>query len=634
MPGIRGITRRVCGIGGCVCPPGRSPSRELLRRLIEELGHRGPDDRGVLIKDTVGLVNTRLAILDPTPSGSQPMEDPDRGWAITYNGEVFNHVELRRRVRSRGFNGHSDTETVLAASAEWGEEAPSLFNGFFAFAALDREGQRLLLVRDRFGVKPLYFTFHEGAFWFASEIKALLAVGVPRRPREEFLSRMLLTGWVNGPETPVAGVNQLLPGTSMTVHVPSLRTATRVWYYPAASVDGERQAELAKRSRAELTALFERELTEAVGRELISDVPVGTMCSGGIDSSLLTAFARDRSPDIVAFNAAIAGGRRLDESRWAERVATALGIELRTVRLTPESWRGDFVQTVHHLEYPFTEESAVSIAAMAAEARRAGVKALISGEGADELFGGYFSLSSVAGFVPRASHLAYWRDALRRMTPAERARAAVRVPRVLRRLLVPDRYPAPLLAQRPTDLSTEAEFERLVEQQTVSACDHHSGSRGALERELLGLLSRMLPFLLNRLDKNGMEHSVEIRPPFLDPRVVELVTNLPLETRITPRPKGILRDLAMKRLPRAVATRPKQPGMRIDPRSWFQEAARPSFLRDGRLRDVLQIPLATWDPLIEGLQGRRVMLFWSAEVWCRTLLDSERTAAVESELWL
>src|SRR4051812_21254358 len=379
----------MCGIAGCVVAPGGVPDRAALGRMAVALRHRARDDRGGGVRGTAALVSPRLAIVAPPPAGHEPMGDASGRWWLSYNGEVFNHLELRRRLPGRDWRGGSDTETLVNALAEWGDDAPRRCNGFFAFAALDSEARRLLLVRDRFGVKPLYWARHGGALWFASEIAALLAAGLPRRLDRDALAYALLYGWSSGEVTPVEGIRRVLPGTMLDVDLETLEVRERRWYDPADDVDRERARTLASRPRRALVDAAESELRDSVGRRLMGDVPVGTLCSGGVDSGVVTAFARERQPGILAYNASIADQPHADENRFAQQVARSLGVELRTVRMTAESWRADLVPAVAHNEYPLTHESSVPMTQIARLAREDGVKVLLSGEGADELFGGY-----------------------------------------------------------------------------------------------------------------------------------------------------------------------------------------------------------------------------------------------------
>jgi asparagine synthase (glutamine-hydrolysing) len=595
----------MCGIAGCVAPAGQAPDRPALERMAAALGHRGPDDRGIEVIGSVGLVHARLAIVDPSAAGHEPMEHAD--WWLTYNGEVFNHAALRERLPAGAWRGGSDAETLLRALAEWGEEAVPLCNGLFAYAALDTRRRRLLLVRDRFGVKPLYVARHAGALWFASEMRALLETGLPREAHHEVLVHAVRFGWAGGRLTPVRGVERVLPGTLVSIGLDTLAASERRWYDPLESVDPERMAALARLPRAEAAAAVEFELRASVRRRLMADVPVGTMCSGGIDSSLITAMARDEQPGIRAYSASVKDQPAYDEGPWAEKVAEALGVELRTLRMTAESWRAELVDVVRHVEYPLTHESSVPMAQIAALARSDGVKVLLSGEGADELFGGYEHL-----------HGREHADFLARRRPAERAaRAAYRRLQRLRE-------------RRPWCSESVKEWELGAERRAAAAYAHHRGTRRRLEAGLAADLETYLPHLLNRQDKSTMRASIETRVPFLDPGLVELALNLPLETRVEPRHKGVLRDIAGRLLPEGVAQRPKL-GFGFEADRYISEAARPEFLADGSLRAWLHD--TPWREIPENPRGYDALLLWTGEIWCRTMLDGQPVDAVNEALW-
>jgi asparagine synthase (glutamine-hydrolysing) len=595
----------MCGIAGCVAPSGTAPDRAALERAAAALKHRGPDDAGVEVVGSVGLVHTRLAIVDPTPAGHQPMRHPGGRWWITYNGEVFNHLELRRDMSGVAWRGGSDTETVLHALEHFGEGVVARCNGLYAYAALDLDRGRLLLVRDRFGVKPLYVARHGGALWFASEIGALLAAGVPARPVPELVRRAVTTGWVNGSATPLAGVDRVLPGTLVSVDLDSLASEVRTWYDPADVVEVGRVKELAGISPGDAAREVGEALRVSVRRRLMADVPVGTMCSGGVDSSLVAAFAAQEHPRIVAFNASVVDQPEHDEGPFAERVATHLGIELRTVRLDSEAWRAGLVSVVRHIEYPLTHESSVPMMRIAELARDGGVKVLMSGEGADELFGGYSWL-----------HPRDFADFVARRQPLERlARAAYRRLQGLRG------------GADPAD-----DYERAVSGRTHAAYRFHRGVRRRLEAGLAADLRLYLPHLLNRQDKSTMQRSVETRVPFLDPELVALVLNLPLEIRVEPERKAVLRTIASELLPPEVVTRPKV-GFGFDTKRYLTDHTRPEFLAEGMLRDLFEVPQEAWGACVEGLGHPDALRFWTGEIWCRLLLDGQPEGVVSGELW-
>ena len=616
-------------------PAGREPDRAALERMSAALAHRGPDDAGIEVVGSVGLVHRRLSIVDPTPAGHQPMELGGGRWWLTYNGEVFNHLELRAELGERPWRGGTDTETLLHALDAWGEEAIARCNGLYAFAALDRDRGRLLLVRDRFGVKPLSVARHGDGLWFASEIRALLAAGVPRAARPEVVAHAVAYGWAGGPDTPIDGVARVAPGTLLDVDLAGLQTRARRWYDPAAAVDPQRAAALEGRPRDELAGALEAELRASVRRRLMADVPVGTMCSGGLDSSLVTAFARDEHPRIVAYNAAVVDQPGADEGPWAELVAGSLGVELRTARLTAQAWRAGLVAAVAHNELPLMHESSVPMAMIAALARDDGVKVLLSGEGADELFAGYDFLHAAqyAAVVPA-------RARLRQRAEVGRARAAALARRRGRGLgqAIRRRLPGaggtgtvapPLLPAWAPGAAAHAEEVRA---RARAAYAHHPGPRGALEAGLLGDLATYLPHLLNRQDKNTMQASIETRVPFLDPAVVALALNLPLEARTQPLRKGVLRDLGAAHLPARVSRRAKV-GFGFDVRRYLDGAARPQFLLDGGLRELLGADRAAWAGAVRGASSAHALRLWSGEIWARLFLDGAGQDSVERELW-
>ena len=621
----------MCGIAGCVMPPDQRPDEKALQAMARALRHRGPDDQGIEVVGSVGLVHARLAIVDPSPAGHAPMADPDRRWWLTYNGEVFNHLELRRDLEPVAWRGGSDTETLVHALVRWGEDAIDRCNGLFAWAAVDLERRRLLLVRDRFGVKPLYLARHAGGLWFASEIAALLEAGVPRRARRDALAHHVAYGWANGAATPVEGVERVLPGTVVCVNLDTGETGERRWYDPAAAVDRHEAARLAALPRRSLADRLEAELRASVRRRLMADVPVGTMCSGGLDSSLVTAFAREQHPRIVAYNASVSDQPAADEGPWAQRVAAALGVELRTVHMDAKAWRGGLVEAVAHNEFPLMHESSVPMAQIAALARSDGVKVLLSGEGADELFAGYDFIDAepYAAFQPPhvlAAQRA--RRARARLLALARRRGAGGL-RALRRRA--ERHP-PSALTRPPVTPEAAAYHAAVARRAAAAYSHHEGPRAALEAGLLSQLSTYLPHLLNRQDKNTMQASIETRVPFLDPAVVALALNLPLEARTRPERKGVLRDLGVRHLPTGVARRAKV-GFGFDVRRYLTPAARTDFLLEGRLREELGIPRGAWAQAVAGLASDQALRAWTGEIWCRLVLGAETVGAVEEALW-
>jgi asparagine synthase (glutamine-hydrolysing) len=340
----------------------------------------------------------------------------------------------------------------------------------------------------------------------------------------------------------------------------------------------------------------------------MADVRVGTLCSGGLDSALITLFAAEAQPGLLAVNASIVDQPHVDEGPWARRVASRAGAELHTVEVTGESFRAGLVRTVEHHEYPLVHPGSVPMVELAALARTHGAKVLLSGEGADELFGGYEWLDPVASrlFAARGS-------------PFALARAVAAAARRRR----PRSDPPPEVVAR---------FEDAARRDAREAYAHHRGVRRRLETALAGDLELYLSHLLNRQDKCTMASSVETRVPFLDPDVIGLALNLPLEARLEPRRKGVLRDVVRRHFGDALADRPKL-GFGFDTRSLIEARADPAFLHDGRLREVLGTPRAEWVHGLRVMPDAWALPVWTAEIWCRLMVDGESRADVESALW-
>ncbi len=624
----------MCGIGGCVLGHGAVPDPDRLVAMRDALAHRGPDDSGIEVIENVGLVHARLSIVDLSERGHQPMMHPTGNWWLAYNGEIYNHPSLREELELEGaqFVGDSDTETLLWALERWGQPMVPRLSGQFAFAALDRREGRLLLCRDRFGVKPLYLAHFAGGVWWASEPAALVAAGAPAEPLDSAWQDLSAGAYLGGEATLLKGITRLAPGSWAEISLEDAEMKTASWHVPSDHVDPARAARLTRRSRSELVAELESTLRDAVHGTLLADTTVGTLCSGGVDSSLITALAAEQMPDLVAFGASFAGDGRLDEGLAARRVADALGVELELIEVTPASWRRAFVPATVHHGVPIANASAVTVAQLAERARECGVKVLLTGEGADELFGGYGKLhaAALAAFLPwhervvHAAEPALCSDPMRALNPLSVLRAARDLVRVTM-------GPPPASTWLP--VSTPDANHRPTPE-SVTAYAHHAGERGELEAELLSQLDYSLCWLLNRMDKNVMQSSVEARVPFLEPAVVELVLNLPLEARVGPWSKGILRDVARRVLPWSIAHRPKIYGMAFDARTWIEDAADPSFLIDGMLRDTLRIPAREFEEVIAaGNHVVRVRL-WSGEVWCRSNLAGSSIQEIEQALWL
>ena len=558
---------------------GARPPLDRLSAMRDALGHRGPDDSGIETIENVGLVHTRLSIVDLTKAAHQPMCDEKTGWWLSFNGEIFNHREIRSQLGVLSAASDGDTATLLAALVRRGVDVLPELNGQFAFAAIDPHGRKLILSRDRFGIKPLYVAVTTDGVWFASEPAALHAAGVHLAPRPDAWESIVRGSCYGGANALLSNVTRLAPGSCLLIDLDDGLTELRRWYEPVFDVDPLWQELLAGRMRSELITLLEETLRSAVHDVLLGDAPIGTLLSGGLDSSLIAALAREAQPDLIAFGARWRGDPASDEGPAARRSAAALGLELDLIEVTEQGWRRGFVPASMHFGLPLANASSVPIAQMAERARSFGIKVLLTGEGADELFCGYGSLHAehLRGFL---SPLARMVRAIESHVGGSGLRSTARASR---------RDPRPLGSPSLSGPTWKALSTADAPNRSIDAYTHHSGPRRTCEVALLDQLDYTLSHLLNRMDTNMMQASVEARVPFLDPRVVRLALNLPLEARVEPWSKGILRDTARRVLPWRVAHRPKLYGMDFAAGHWIERAASPGFLAHGLLRDALQI---------------------------------------------
>ena len=372
------------GIAGClVLAGGTRPDADWVLRAVRRMAHRGPDDEHVISDGPVTLGARRLAVIDPSAAGRQPMRSADGRYTIVYNGEIYNHAELARRLRARGvvLRGGSDTEVLLESYAAEGREALRKLRGMYAFAIWDAQTGELFCARDPFGIKPLYYALAEGGrqFRFASERKALLGPGEVPVIDPDALRRYLSFQYVPAPATMTPPVICLPAGCSLTVRPGApLERPSRYW------------RPVLRSARSPALDTPERVLAAlrgSVAAHLRSDVPVGAFLSGGVDSAAICAIAAETRPGMLTFTAgfARAGYSEIEE---AQETAAALGLRNIPYVITPQEFAARLPQIIWQLDDPMADAAAVGLWFVAREARRH-VKVVLSGEGADELFGGY-----------------------------------------------------------------------------------------------------------------------------------------------------------------------------------------------------------------------------------------------------
>ena len=549
----------MCGIAGAFAMDGRSePPLDplVLERMTAIIRHRGPDDDGFVHGPGMSLGARRLSIID-VEGGHQPLSD-ERGqvWAAQ-NGEIYNHVELRNELRAEGhvFRSRCDTEVLPHLYERDGAALCERLHGKFAVAIWDTRERRGILARDRLGVKPLYYAAVDDLVVFGSELKSVIASGLVSDELDpEALAAYLMLGYVPGPMTPLKDVRKLLPGERLIVGGGRIRSE-RYWRYPAPDPDFTPSVE-------EWAERLASELDDAVRMRMMSDVPLGALLSGGLDSSLVVALmARHSDRPVKTFSVGFAGVGKANELPDARRVAAHLGTEHHELELSLASPTDVIERLVWHMDEPVRDLSAYGLLALSDLAAQE-ITVALSGQGADELFGGY-----------RKHRVASLAATWLRLPPAVRAPLAAvgrRGPGEIRRLAVALQSPDPvsrLLASsgllRP-DLRDGLFAGALAEQADAArhaAARHLDGAAQATPLAALLHLDAQLALvddMLHYFDRASMAHSLEVRVPFLDHTLVETCARMPDSVKVRPRQtKHVLRVAAKGIVPDFVLSKPK-----------------------------------------------------------------------------
>ena len=627
----------MCGIVGIIhFDPRETVDGARLRRMADALRHRGPDGAGQWIEGPVGLGHRRLAIMDAA-GGAQPLRNEDGTLLIVHNGETYNHPYLRPWLEAKGhrYATRSDTETILHLYEEEGEECVKRLRGMFAFALWDRRRGRLLLARDRLGIKPLYYARTDRELLFASEIKAILAAG-PVRPglEEAILPEFLATRYVSGEETFFRGVRKLLPGRTLTWSMERGFQGRRYWSLPTAT------DEPASTLR-EQGAIVRDRLREAVRIHLMSDVPLGVFLSGGIDSTGIAALAAGLVGDPLRTFAVGFAEEEANELAYARLAARAIGSEHREIVVSASEFFAALPRLIWHEDEPIAFPSSIPLHFVSRLASES-VKVVLTGEGADELFLGY-----------NRYRVTQWNERLG-------AIYAATVPGPLRDVAgdLVGALPAPLrrYAGR-TFLSfgsgpraqffenfavfSEARQRRLLaDPGRLDSRDPYAAALRCYEQAAGTSLTRMshadlqtyLVELLMKQDQMSMAASIESRVPYLDHEIVEHVAALPPRLKLRGwTTKAVLREALRDLVPRPILRRKKM-GFPVPLGRWFREAFQPvvrEFALGARARRR-----GLFDPfyvrrLVDEHQAGplghddRIWLLINLEIWQRIFIDGE-----------
>jgi asparagine synthase (glutamine-hydrolysing) len=593
----------MCGIVG-IFEYGRSSgtvSDELIVRMRETIHHRGPDDEGTYVSPDrrVGLGSRRLAIVDVL-HGAQPMVGRN-GEVLVFNGEIYNYPSLRRELEHNGvqFETDCDTEVVLRLFERHAERCVDFLNGMFAFAIWDARNERLFVARDRVGEKPLYWTERDGRFLFASEIKALLEhPSITPEVRIDAIPEYLTNLVTPSPRTLYAGINKLGAGEAGWCE----GTGVRIWRYwdlfqPRVPSDC---------SLDDAAARVRQLLDESVHARLMSDVPVGVLLSGGIDSTTLVALLRERAKGIATFSVGFTDHPSLDERAEARRVAEQFGTDHHEVAVSQQDALDFLTRLVYHQDEPLGDPVCIPLHFVCALAREHDVKVVLAGEGADELFWGYpryrlilqrWKWIQTVLALPNPV-----RKALPYLVPPQRAQIRELLEHLATGRPLPMHLPLGLV-RRHRELVLRGTDAALSSGWAPSNVNDGGGedafTRLAFDTQEYEFGLRLPELLLMRIDRFSMANSVEARVPFLDPSLVEFVYRLPFEQKLANgNSKVVLKQAVSDLLPTWVMNRPKQ-GFGAPVSAWLQsrlgilfdrlidtDAVRPYFRQDVLRRAV------------------------------------------------
>jgi asparagine synthase (glutamine-hydrolysing) len=632
----------MCGIVGIVkLDPQETVDEASLKRMRDVLRHRGPDGEGLWIDGPVGLGMRRLAIVD-VAGGHQPMTNEDQTAWLVYNGEIYNHADLRPGLERRGhsYRTRSDTETILHLYEEEGERCVERLQGMFAFALWDRARQRLLLARDRLGIKPLYYACTDHELLFGSEIKAILAGGSVRAAlNEAILPEFLATGFVAGEETFFRGVHKLLPGRTLSWSAAEGFAERRYWRLP---VDLDDSPTTLEERADELRA----RLATAVRSHLMSDVPLGLFLSGGIDSSGLAALMASMVREPIRTFAVGFSDPEANELAYARLAARSVGAEHREIVVSPSEFFDVLPHLVWHEDEPITFPSSVPLYFVSRLAQEH-VKVVLTGEGADELFLGY----------PRHWATA-WNERLGRgywaSVPAglrgKVSSLAKGLPKPLRRyagrtFLALEPGPRALFYENFAAFPVSAQSQLLADPGLLAARDPYADSLRCYEDAAGGTLERMshadlqtyLVELLMKQDQMSMAASIESRVPYLDHQFVEHVAAIPGRFKLRGwQTKAVLRAALRDLVPREILTRRKM-GFLVPLGRWFrgpfwpivQEfVLGPRALQRGLFEPAFLRRLAEEHRAGVAEHANRLWLLVNLEIWHRIFLDGDDNAGL------
>jgi asparagine synthase (glutamine-hydrolysing) len=626
----------MCGIGAYISrgPVGRDQLYDYMSVINKSQSHRGPDSTGICCDSHMALCHTRLSIIDLSANGGQPFTTEDGNYTIVYNGELYNFPGIREELEARGytFKSKSDTEVILKAYVEWGPGTFARFDGMFAFAIYDRPRKKLVLARDRMGIKFIHYYSDDHRIIIASEIKAILELLGKVDYRKRAVDDILLFGEIEGSSTIYEGVKTLEPGAYAEIDLETFECHKHFYFRLLGEISPAHYASVAGMQADVLVDQLDRLLRKSVKMHLISDAPLGCLCSGGVDSSLITAIAHEYNPDISIYHAGVEGGG--GEEKYARIVADYLDIDINYIYMSREKYLADLTDVTYHLDKPMYHPSDVSLYNICNKARSQGTKVLLCGEGADELFGGYswqkdfitsIKARKIIGngkFVKLLKSVVFGRlDMSAEGLDSFVTHAGLYQPMGYKgnNTVVKS---ASLLLNNGENLER---WNAILDRYGFNGDICERCGNAIILDNLLGHLST----ILYRTDRMGMMSSIENRVPFLENDIIRFAMNLPLKFKIRGRrTKWLLKRVAERYLPREVIYR-KKIGF---PVPWYNYLRyEDDLFKDGFVSSHLSMPT----PLMQRVTNddpEMLLRFVTLEIWGRLFIYRENRDRIKSLL--
>jgi asparagine synthase (glutamine-hydrolysing) len=626
----------MCGIAGAISPSLKQIPH--LKRRLEVMNklqkHRGPDGEGVWTHEHghVGFAHRRLSIIDLT-TGQQPMNDQKGNW-ITYNGEIYNYLELREELGPEIFMTTSDTEVILQAYRRWGTDCVNHLRGMFAFALWDEANQALFCARDRFGIKPFYYTVVNGQFYFASEVKALLPFLGHIETDREGLTDYLIFQFCMAGKTLFKGINELLPGHFLRVKNGSFK-AEKYWevYY---ELDYDHTPKYFEET-------LQRLLLESVRFHLRSDVPVGTYLSGGLDSSVVTSLASKRQEDgLVSFHGKFLLHKEFDESQYAHQLANWCGLDLHEIDITASDFIQNIRKVIYHMDFPAAGPGSFPQYMVSKHASHYR-KVLLGGQGGDEIFGGYARYlmayfeqcikAAIDGTMHNGNFIVTYESIIPNLTTLQNYKPLLK--EFWREGLFEDmdrRYFR--LINRASLLQDEVNWEALRGYSPFETFRNIFNGNNVQKESYFDLMTHfdfktLLPALLQVEDRVSMAHGIESRVPYLDHPLVEFAATIPSNIKFKDGTmKQILKKAMQPYLPDVIVHRKDKMGFPTPLSEWVNGEAN-EFVRDiFTSRAALNRELINNRKVLIGLSkevkyGRKIWGMLCLELWQQEFHDKE-----------